>query len=94
MLNRYSDVDDEGNFVSEIGSGRARFLTVADQLLSGRIGDKISSLSFLRTKFLIRVDFLALSISLMLLVNLDHWCIFNQSVLVPKVQHFFTSSEC
>lgn len=37
LLNRYSDVDDEGKFVSEIGSGRARFLTVADQLLSGRI---------------------------------------------------------
>merc|ERR1712156_1048832 len=37
LLNRYSDVDDEGNFVSEIGSGRARFLAVADQLLSGRI---------------------------------------------------------
>ena len=35
LLNRYSDVDDEGNFVSEIGSGRARFLAVADQLLSG-----------------------------------------------------------
>merc|ERR1712029_1076431 len=37
LLNRYSDVDDDGKFVSEIGSGRARFLTVADQLLSGRI---------------------------------------------------------
>merc|ERR1719423_335381 len=37
LLNRYSDVDDEGKFVSEIGSGRARFLAVADQLLSGRI---------------------------------------------------------
>ena len=36
LLNRYSDVDDEGKFVSEIGSGRARFLTVADQLLSGK----------------------------------------------------------
>ena len=37
LLNRYSDVDDNGQFTSEIGSGRARFLTVADQLLSGRI---------------------------------------------------------
>merc|ERR1711962_779232 len=37
LLNRYSDVDDDGNFSSSIGSGRARFLTVADQLLSGRI---------------------------------------------------------
>jgi len=37
LLNRYSDVTEEGEFTSEIGSGRARFLTVADQLLSGRI---------------------------------------------------------
>merc|ERR1711962_1163826 len=37
LLNKYSDVSEEGEFVSEIGSGRARFLTVADQLLSGRI---------------------------------------------------------
>lgn len=37
LLNRYSDVTEEGEFISEIGSGRARFLTVADQLLSGRI---------------------------------------------------------
>merc|ERR1712112_605775 len=34
LLNRYSDVSEEGEFVSEIGAGRARFLTVADQLLS------------------------------------------------------------
>ena len=37
MLNKYSDVTEDGTFKSEIGSGRARFLTVADQLLSGRI---------------------------------------------------------
>merc|ERR1719290_565306 len=37
LLNRYSDVSEEGVFSSSIGSGRARFLTVADQLLSGRI---------------------------------------------------------
>jgi len=37
LLNKYSDVTEEGKFESEIGSGRARFLTVADQLLSGRI---------------------------------------------------------
>merc|ERR1712088_463372 len=29
LLNRYSDVTEEGEFTSEIGSGRARFLTVA-----------------------------------------------------------------
>ena len=56
LLNKYSDVTEEGKFVSEIGKkifkihfftifqfddfldgGRKRFLTVADQLLSGRI---------------------------------------------------------
>merc|ERR1719412_469837 len=37
LLNKYSDVTEDGTFQSEIGSGRARFLTVADQLLSGRI---------------------------------------------------------
>jgi len=37
LLNKYSDVTEEGEFQSDIGSGRARFLTVADQLLSGRI---------------------------------------------------------
>jgi len=37
LLNRYSDVSESGEFTSSIGSGRARFLTVADQLLSGRI---------------------------------------------------------
>merc|ERR1712156_1273006 len=37
LLNKYSDVEEDGSFKSEIGSGRARFLTVADQLLSGRI---------------------------------------------------------
>uniref|UniRef100_F6ZRX9 Acyl-coenzyme A oxidase n=1 Tax=Ciona intestinalis TaxID=7719 RepID=F6ZRX9_CIOIN len=37
LLNRYSDVDESGNFTTSIKSNRARFLTVADQLLSGRI---------------------------------------------------------
>ena len=37
LLNRWSDVAEDGSFTSKIGSGRARFLTVADQLLSGRI---------------------------------------------------------
>jgi len=37
LLNRYSDISEDGEFTSEIGAGRARFLTVADQLLSGRI---------------------------------------------------------
>lgn len=37
LLNRFSDVNENGEFVSKIKSSRARFLTVADQLLSGRI---------------------------------------------------------
>merc|ERR1719328_560955 len=37
LLNKYSDVTEDGQFVSKIGAGRKRFLTVADQLLSGRI---------------------------------------------------------
>ncbi len=38
LLNKYSDIDDKGNFVSSIKQGgRARFLAMADQLLSGRI---------------------------------------------------------
>lgn len=37
LLNKFSDVSPEGKFTSTIGGGRQRFLTVADQLLSGRI---------------------------------------------------------
>ena len=37
LLNKYSDIEDDGSFSTSIKSSRARFLTVADQLLSGRI---------------------------------------------------------
>nr|CAB3219772.1 acyl-coenzyme A oxidase 3, peroxisomal [Phallusia mammillata] len=37
LLNRYSDVAEDGTFTTSIKSNRARFLTVADQLLSGRV---------------------------------------------------------
>merc|ERR1712141_71576 len=33
LLNKYSDVTEDGKFLSEIDGGRKRFLTVADQLL-------------------------------------------------------------
>ncbi|KAJ9054991.1 hypothetical protein DSO57_1017564 [Entomophthora muscae] len=37
LLNRYSDVTPEGKFISEIEGRRNRFITVADQLLTGRL---------------------------------------------------------
>ena len=37
LLNKYSDVKEDGTFETSIKSNRARFLTVADQLLSGRL---------------------------------------------------------
>jgi len=37
LLNRYSDISEDGKFSSAIKSIRGRFLSVADQLLSGRI---------------------------------------------------------
>jgi acyl-CoA oxidase len=35
LLNKYSDVDDSGKFMTSIANGRARFLTVADQVYKG-----------------------------------------------------------
>lgn len=37
LLNKYSEVEADGTFTSSIKGNRSRFLTVADQLLSGRI---------------------------------------------------------
>jgi acyl-CoA oxidase len=37
ILNRISDIDEKGNFVSKIPGRRQRFLAAADRLLSGRL---------------------------------------------------------
>lgn len=38
LLNRFSDISEDGKFESQVKQGgRARFLVMADQLLSGRI---------------------------------------------------------
>lgn len=37
LLNKFSDVEEDGTFTTDIKSNRGRFLTVADQLLSGRL---------------------------------------------------------
>ena len=37
LLNRYSDISPEGQFVSEVRGKRERFLKVANRLLSGRL---------------------------------------------------------
>ena len=58
ILNKYSDVDESGQFTSTIKSGRKRFLTVADQLLSGRICIAAMSMGAMKTALTIGMQFL------------------------------------
>jgi acyl-CoA oxidase len=37
LLNRISDIDEKGNFISKVAGRRQRFLAAADRLLSGRL---------------------------------------------------------
>ncbi|KAJ3171282.1 hypothetical protein HK101_011268 [Irineochytrium annulatum] len=55
MLNKYSDMDSNGTLKSSISAGRARFLAVADRLLSGRLC--IAAMSLGGTKTMLNIAF-------------------------------------
>ena len=55
ILNKYSDIEENGNFKSSIAKRRDRFLRVADRLLSGRLC--ISSMCVAGTKLVLAICF-------------------------------------
>lgn len=55
MLNKYSDVNEKGEYISSIAKRRGRFLRMADRLLSGRLC--IASMMVSCTKLLLTTTF-------------------------------------